>query len=138
MRYSDSVVLPAPRDRVWALTTDLEGLADVVPAITAVERLEDGEVRPGTRVRIRQRGMPPRIWTVTRCDEPAVFEWATSLLGIGIVAEHRLEPADDGTRQTLSLLVDGPGASVLARVAGGRLQAALEEENAGFAAALGG
>jgi ribosome-associated toxin RatA of RatAB toxin-antitoxin module len=134
---TDEIVIDASIAEVWALVIDIEHWPDFVPAVTSLERLDHGPVRIGSQARLRQPGQPRRIWTVTRIEEPHVFVWQTSGLGLRMTGEHHLEPTGpDGrhTRQRLVLALDGPLGQVLGRVAGARLRQALRTENHAFAA----
>ena len=131
-----TIEIEAPVARVWALTVDLAGLPDVTPTITEVEVLDRGEVRPGTRARLSQPGLPTGVWIVEEVVPERRFVWSRTMPGLRMVASHLLEPVgDDRCRQTLSIEVDGGFASLARRVMRRPVEEALARENAGFAAA---
>lgn len=138
MEITETAVIDAPIERVWALTVDLEQLPSVTPTITGVERLDDGPVQVGSRARVSQPGLPARVWTVEEVDEPHRFSWGTRLLGVQMVGVHDLEAVgEDQTRLTLGVVFEGRGAGLLGRLARPSISKALAAEAAGFAQASG-
>jgi uncharacterized membrane protein len=136
MEINNTITIDAPVERVWALTVDLDQLPAITPTVSAVERLDDGPVAIGSRARLRQPGLPPRVWTVEAVDEPRRFAWATSLLGVRMVGVHELTPLDGERCQlTLRVLFEGRGSGVLARFGGASIARSLAAENLGFAQA---
>lgn len=136
MEFTQTRVIDATVQRVWALTLDLEGLPSTTPTIKSVERLDDGPMRVGSRARLTQPGLPARVWTVAEIDAPHRFSWSTHLLGVRMVGIHELEPVgDDRCRLTLRVVLAGRGATLLGRLAGRNLARALAAEGAGFASA---
>jgi hypothetical protein len=133
VEITSTTTLDATIDRAWALTLDIEALPTVTPTVTAVERLDTGPVSVGSRARLLQPGLPPRIWTVEELDGPHRFAWATTLLGVRMVGVHELEAIDEAAcRLTLRLVLEGRGARLLGRLGRRSLEKALQEEAAGF------
>lgn len=136
MQITETVTIDAPIERVWALTLDLDALATITPTVIAVERLDDGPVQVGSRARLRQPGLRPRVWTVEQLDPPHRFSWATYLLGVRMVGVHDLSPAgEDRTHLALRVVFEGRGAALLARLGHRSIAKALATEAAGFARA---
>lgn len=136
MEITDTIVIDAPLERLWALTLDIESLPSVTPTVTAADRLDDGPVAVGSRARLRQPGLPARTWTVEVVDAPTRFAWATRLLGVRMVGVHELTPTADGRCElTLRVQLQGRGAGLLGRLGGANLARTLAAENAGFARA---
>lgn len=136
VEITDTIVIDAPLERVWALTLDIEALPSVTPTVTAVDRLDHGPVAVGSRARLRQPGLPPRTWTVEVVEAPNRFAWATRLLGIRMVGVHELALTADGRCElTLRVQLEGRGAGLLARLGGANLARTLAAENASFARA---
>jgi uncharacterized protein YndB with AHSA1/START domain len=137
MEITDTITIDAPVERVWALTVDLDRLPAITPTVTAVERLDDGPVTVGSRARLRQPGLPPRIWTVEVVDEPRRFAWATRLLGVRMVGVHDLTAiGEDRCELTLRVLLEGRGSGLLAKLGGHSIARSLAAENLGFAEAV--
>jgi uncharacterized membrane protein len=139
MRYEHSLVLDAPVDRVWRLTTDVERWPAFMPTVRAVKRLDDGPIRVGSTARVKQPAQPPAVWRVTRLADGSEFTWETTRMGLRMIGSHRLEPTADGTRNTLALEVTGRGAGLFAAIFGVVFRWVLSRENAAFqrAAPLG-
>lgn len=136
MEITDTTTIAAPVDRVWALTLDVERLPTITPTITSVERLDEGPIAVGSRMRLRQPGLPPREWTVEAVDAPHRFVWATRLLGVRMVAIHDLVETTDGHCElTLRLRFEGRGSTLLGAVSRRSIAESLTTENAGFTAA---
>jgi uncharacterized membrane protein len=136
MEITHTTTIDAPLDRVWELTRDIASLPSITPTVTDVERLDDGPVVVGSRARLRQPGLPPRVWTVEAMSPPRHFAWATQLFGVRMVGLHDLEPVD-GTRCRLTLRVqfDGRGARLLHRLGRRSIGRSLAAEADGFARA---
>lgn len=136
MEISHTTTIAAPIERVWQLTIDLEALPSVTPTINRVERLDEGPVHVGTRARLEQPGLPPRVWLVEELDAPHRFSWATSLFGVRMVGVHDLEAVDDQRcRLTLRVVFEGRGGALLGRLSRRSLARTLATEAAGFARA---
>ncbi|MEZ5194813.1 MAG: polyketide cyclase, partial [Nocardioides sp.] len=102
---------------------------------TWVERLDEGELRPGSRVRLKQPRQAARIWQVTELDAPRRFVWEATLGPARMVATHLIEPLGDrgaGARNTLRLELTGPTSAMVGRLLGRTFASVLATENAGF------
>ncbi len=135
MHATHTLLIDAPLEIVWRLTLDIERWPSISPTMNAVERLDEGPLRVGTRARVSQPMMRPAVWTVTDLVPGVRFVWETHTMGARLVGGHHVEAVGDRCRNTLTLDVDGWSAPVLALVAGRQMRRALEAENAGFATA---
>jgi hypothetical protein len=123
----------APPERVWSLTEDVEGWPSLTPTMTAVERLDRGPLRAGSRARVVQPRQRPAVWRVRSVEPPHGFVWETTISGLHLVAGHHLTGVDGGTRLLLVLDVSGTGgAAVVGRIAAPVLRRALALESDGF------
>ena len=128
----------ASAQSVWDVTVDVERLPELTPTMTSVVLVDpDVPLAVGSQARIRQPGMRELTWTVSTFDEPNEFVWSTKVMGVTMVATHLVERLSDETcRQTLTVaLSSGWRARLMGAVAGRKLQAALETESSGIAAA---
>jgi uncharacterized membrane protein len=132
MHLENSIDIPAPIDRVWDLTIDIERWPTLTPTIRSVERLDDGELVVGSRARVRQPGLPVAVWTVTELEPRARYVWESQILGSRFIGSHLLTRTPDGTRNTLALDVEGWSAGLLSLVAGSAMRRAIALENDGF------
>ncbi len=136
MEITETTTIDAPIERVWALTLDLDGLPSITPTVTKVERLDPEPVAVGSRVRLEQPGLPPRIWTVDQVDAPHRFSWSTRLLGVRMTGIHELaRVGEDRTDMTLRVVFEGRGAALLGRVGRRSIARSLAAEATGFARA---
>lgn len=113
MHVEESVEISASPARVWDVTLDLARWPEWNPTVTAVEVLDPGPVRVGTRARLTQPGNRPAIWTVTRIEDGRLFGWETRALGMVVTARHDLQPIGSGTRVTLAIDIAGPMTALL-------------------------
>jgi uncharacterized membrane protein len=132
MTITDTLTIHAPADVVWALTEQVERWPELTPTMTKVERLDGGPLRVGSRARIAQPGLGSRTWTVVELDAPRRFAWQTRLGTVTMVGGHLVEPTAEGSRNTLTVELSGPGAGLLGRLARKKLAAAIHTENEGF------
>jgi uncharacterized membrane protein len=135
MRFENTVVIDAPVDTVWDMTIDVARWPSITPTMTQVQRLDDGPMRVGSQARIKQPGQTEAVWTVTRLTDGREFTWQTKRLGLTMTGSHHLEPVGTGTRNTLTLDVEGRGSAVFGRLFGRVMRNAIATENAGFRAA---
>jgi uncharacterized membrane protein len=132
------MTIEAPADAIWRLTIDVPNLPSLTPTMRAVERLDDGPLRIGSRTRIKQPVQTPAVWTVT-CFEPgSEFVWETRRLWMRMVGTHRVEDLGERCRNTLIIELTGPGSGVLGAIIGSAVGKAIGVENAGFKAAAEG
>ena len=136
MLIEDSQEIEASTQRVWAVTVDIERWPDLLPTVTSVERLDEGPLRVGSRARLKQPAQRPTVWTVTRLDAPAAFEWEAVVFGVPTRAAHRIEPlGPNRCRNTLALELTGRWAGIVGRLVGRRMRSVLRTEQERFSAA---
>jgi uncharacterized membrane protein len=118
-RFSISVDINAPVDRVFEVMADTDRWHEWTPSVTSIKRLDDGAFKVGSRAVVRQPKFPPALWKVTAIDtrgtQPS-FTWENRAPGIRVIAHHAAEPIPTGTRATLSLRYEGFLARWLARL----------------------
>jgi carbon monoxide dehydrogenase subunit G len=132
MYREHSTVISAPPSVVWRLTTDVERWPSFMPTVQAVTLLEPGPLHVGSSARVKQPGQTAAVWTVSTIAPETEFTWETRRMGLRMIGRHLLEPAGDGTRNTLSIEVTGRGAGIFAAFFGGMIGRVLERENEAF------
>jgi hypothetical protein len=132
MKIQDQAVIKAPAEVVWAVTTDIAHLPDATPTITKAEPLDPVPLTVGGRARLTQPGLSTRVWTVTELEPDRVFAWSTKVMGVRMTGRHELRSVPEGTENTLSIDLSGPGSGLLGRFARRRMTESLATENAGF------
>lgn len=139
MAFEHVQTIAAPSSAVWDATLDVEGLPDITPTIEAARLLDPRPVDVGSRVELRQPDDKPRVWVVEEVDAGRRFVWSTSAVGTTMRAIHEITPIDEAScTNTLRIELAGVAAP-LVRVALARtIRRNLEQENAGFAAAVAG
>jgi len=137
MIIEDELLINAPVDAVWQLTTDVEAWPQLSPTtMTRVERLDavDGPMHVGSQARIKQPGQRPAVWTVTDYRPNASFVWETAVYGIKTVATHTLSEVDGSCRNQLRIEMTGRGSKLLGRLLAGRVRKTISTENRCFKA----
>lgn len=132
MRYEHTLLIEAPIDRLWHLTTDITAWPTFMPTIQRLTRLDDGPLRVGSTARIKQPAQPAAVWTVTQLAPTHQFTWETSRRGLRMTGGHHLEATPTGTRNTLTLELTGAGARLFALLFGAAIRHSLRTENAAF------
>jgi uncharacterized protein YndB with AHSA1/START domain len=131
MEWTRTDLINATVERVWELTTDVERWPRILPTVNAVTRLDPDPFATGSRARLEQPGLTAE-WTVQVIEPPRRFVWSTEWHGRPLVAEHLLEPAGGGTRNTLRLGLGGSRNPVLGAVLGPLMWLTLAREARAF------
>lgn len=103
----------ASPDEVWAVLTDIEGSVEQLSAVTAVERLDDGEgFGPGTRWR-ETREMFGReaseVMEVTAVDEGRSYTVEADSRGTHYTSVCAVEPHGTGSRISMTFVTEQTG-----------------------------
>jgi hypothetical protein len=91
-----TVHVDAEPDEVWRVLIDVERWPESTPSISGVRRLEQGELRIGSRAAIRQPRFPEVIWTVNRYVPGVEFVWESKSPGIRSTGFHSVAPGASG------------------------------------------
>lgn len=135
----------APPARVWDVITDLDRSAAVITAITAIERLDDGEAfGVGTRWR-ETRTMFGReateVMEVTRVESGTSYTVEADGRGAHYTSTLRVEAVDEGSRLSMTFAAEPSGtasrlmAATVGRLFEGSTRKALQQDLADIAAA---
>ena len=114
-RFSSSIDIAAPPDRVWSVMRDVERWSEWTPSVTSIELL-DGALTVGSRARVRQPRLPAALWEVTDIQEGREFTWVSRAPGILVLARHGVAPVAGGAHATLSIEYSGALGPLLARL----------------------
>jgi len=99
---SESIMIAAPPEKVWAVLTDLPGYPAWHPAYQEVT----GQLTVGSVLTIRttspSTGNPVKLKvTVTAVEPASELRWASKVLGMTVITRRfLLRPADGGTELT--------------------------------------
>lgn len=96
----------APPAAAWAVISDVERWPEWTESITSLQLLDAGELRMGSRARIKQPSVPAVVWQVHEYEPGRYFAWRTGGL-MPTVGRHRVEPDGDGSMVTLSVEQSG-------------------------------
>jgi Polyketide cyclase / dehydrase and lipid transport len=118
----------ARTEDLWALLSDLDNWAGMLPTMQQVTRVDDGPIGPGGRFEVQQPGLPKAVYEITHWQPGRAFTWVSSAIGVRTTASHRLEPEPDGTGLTLSIDWSGPLAWIARLLAGSKARRMVEQE----------
>ena len=106
-RFSISIDIDAPVERVWQVMSDVDRWHEWTPSITGVKRLGRAPFAVGSRALVRQPKFPPAVWKVIEIVPGRSFSWVSVAPGLRVVGHHRVDPAPAGSRATLALDLEG-------------------------------
>ena len=122
--------LPAPA--AGRVLSDVESWPEWTASVTSVRRLSSERLRVGSRVRIKQPGLPATVWTVSDLVEGEQFTWTADSPGVRTRASHRVAGRADGSQATLWIEQGGVLGSVVGLLYGGLTRRYLQMEAAGL------
>ena len=130
--FRTTVEIDAPVARVWQVLIAIDAWPTWTASINAATFVE-GSMASGGRAEIRQPGLPPTIWTVTKVNPGVSFTWEARSPGVHTVAGHHLEPLGPArTRVTLDLTQDGMFAWLVKALTGAKITAFMQMEADGL------
>ena len=92
---------------VWQVMRDVAQWPSWTTSISEVSVLDDEPLGVGSRVAIRQPGLPSATWEVTELEPEKGFTWVSRSPGVEVTARHQIEPTEAGSRVTLSVTYAG-------------------------------
>lgn len=113
---------------------DVDRWHEWTPSIHRVKRLEGAPLVPGTRVLIRQPGLPPALWKVASVEAGQSFTWVSTAPGLRVIARHAVAPFEGGTRATLAIEMQGMFGGFWGRLTGGITRRYIDLEAKGLRA----
>jgi uncharacterized membrane protein len=134
MRFETTVAIAAPAERIWSTWLDVERWPKWTASVESAQRLDDGELGVGSRVRVRQPKMRAALWEVTDLQPGRSFTWQARSGGLLMVASHVVERAADGVTVRLAFDLTGPLSGLFGRLVGSRIRTYLATEAEGLKA----
>ncbi|MGW5160646.1 SRPBCC family protein [Nonomuraea wenchangensis] len=129
MTFRTRVTVDAPAELVWRTMADVTRWPEFTPTMTSVRLLDDEPFGAGSRVRVKQPGMPALDWMVTALTPGRSFVWETVAAGVTIAAGHVVEAAERGRAAVeLSITRRGLLAPALALLTGARTRRYVRTE----------
>ena len=114
--FVKEIDISAPPSRVFEVMSDLDKWPEWTRSVASVKRLGDKPFAPGTKVLVRQPGLPPAVWKISEIEQGKSFTWVSSGPGIHVVARHSAAAAPGGSRVTLYLEYKGLMGQLFARL----------------------
>lgn len=108
MEYTKAVPVTADAERVWKVLSDIERWPERISTYEEVRRLDDGDLRVGSRAHVKQKGLAAGDWEVTELDEGSRFTWASRQPGVRLVGRHVVSAGGSGST-TLTLTIEQTG-----------------------------
>lgn len=107
-RYEQTIDVAAPPENVWSVMVDVEAWPTWTASMTSVQLTTPGPLRLGSVAKVRQPRLAPTTFIVNEYDEGRSFAWSTGNRWLATVGDHRVDPAGQGSRVTLTLRQQGP------------------------------
>ena len=125
MKFSSSVEIDAPPEKVWALVNDLEEWPQWIPSIKRIEKLSEGALGEGSQVRVTAKSIitVKLLMTITEFVPGQRAVMQGKVMGTKMTRYYTFEPVNQRTRLTAGGEVSGLLAFLVRR--GGQ---ALSEE----------
>jgi hypothetical protein len=136
MRYEETITTTADRACAWAALTAVRDWPQWTKSMTSVDPVDGNGILVGNRFRVRQPGLAPMVWRVTRVDDGESFVWEARSPGVHTTAFHRVSAnPDGGTQISIGIEQSGVLARPLGALLGGKFRRYLAMEAAGLKAA---
>ena len=113
-RVEERIDVLAPPAAVWEVMHDVLQWPAWTPTVSAVKALGGSRLTVGAKYRLKQPKLPPVEWTVTELVPGRSFAWTSKSPGVRSFADHRIEPAGEGSTVVLVFEQSGPLAGLSA------------------------
>ena len=125
LKFSSSVEIDAPPEKVWALVNEFEEWPQWIPSIKKIEKLSEGALGEGSQIRVIAKSTitVKLLMTITEFVPRRHAVMQGKVLGTEMTRYYTIEPVNGGTRLTAGGEVSGLLAFLVRR--GGQ---ALSEE----------
>lgn len=134
-RFEARCQIQAQSEVAWRWLSDFARWPEWTPTVDAVDVLDPGETRVGTRVRLHQPRLRPAVWVVERWQPGRGFAWGSRRAGLRTRASHGLVPAPGGGCEVaLEFTIEGLFAPFAARLGRDMIARYLALEAAGLKA----
>ena len=114
-----TVDIQASPDHVWEIMRDMPRWSEWTASITSVRPIGAGPLAEGSRVHIRQPGLPAANWRITGWQEGRGFQSVSTAPGLRVTAEHWIEATENGSHVALSVQYSGLFGPLVARLTRG-------------------
>jgi uncharacterized membrane protein len=108
MRFEASIEVGAPAQRIFDVYTDVERWPEWTDSVTSVQLLDTGQLRVGSRARIKQPRLPTAEWEVVDLVPGRSFSWTARGPGIRTTGHHLITGGDGPVTVTAALEQTGP------------------------------
>jgi uncharacterized protein YndB with AHSA1/START domain len=133
MDYETTVEIAAPQEVVWSTLVDVLRWQEWTKSVEDARWVEGSTIATGSRVRIKQPGMPAMVWIVSEVESGAMFAWRSSRPGVMTVATHSLETVANGhVKVTLGIHQSGVLAPIIAFLGAARTRRLVQMEAEGL------
>ena len=109
MKFSSSVEINAPPEKVWALVNELEEWPQWIPSMKKIEKISEGVLGEGSQIRVTAKSVitVKLLMTITEFVPPQHAVMQGKALGTRMTRYYTLEPVNQGTRLTVGGEVSG-------------------------------
>lgn len=109
MKFQTAIDVDVAPATVWRVLTDVESWPRWSASMTAVERLQQGELGVGSSARVTQPKLKAAVYTVTEFQPGKSFVWEMRGAGVKVRAGHFVEDRGEG-RARMVLGIEQTGA----------------------------
>jgi uncharacterized membrane protein len=138
VEFETTVDVAAPAERVWEVLADVTTWSRWTDSVSRSTVLTGEPIGIGSRVKVHQPRLAANTWTVTAWEPARRFTWESRRAGLHIVADHRIEDVQSGSRVTLSVKSNGALAPVVDLFMGSMTRRYVQMEAAGLKSASEG
>ena len=128
--FAHFVTIYAPRARIWDVLSDLPRWPERMASIDTLQKLGDAALEVGSRIRIKQVGLPQVSWTITAWKPGKSFTWQSCVIGLSATARHRIVDAQSACQLELRLQLEGWLAPLIGLLVGRTVRRHLAIEGA--------
>jgi len=109
MKFSSSVEIDAPPEKVWALVNELEEWPQWIPSIKKIEKLSEGALGEGSQICVTAKSIitVKFLMTITEFVPGQRAVMQGKVLGTEMTRYYTFEPVNQGTRLTAGGEVSG-------------------------------
>jgi carbon monoxide dehydrogenase subunit G len=135
MHYEKTTVVAADPARVWEVLTDVERWPERIAVYRSVERLDEGPLKVGSRVKVKQDRLAAGVWEVTDVVPGESFVWTSGQPGVRLAGRHTVTAEPGGARLTLAFEQFGPLSWTVSVLLGRLVRRYVDAESAALKAA---
>ena len=105
--FHNKIEIATNQSQIWNILIDFEKWPKWSDSFSSLQRLDDGPVGVGSRIRIKQPRLVPGNWTITEWNPENNFAWISKGGGATSLANHWIETDGDVCTFHQSMKISG-------------------------------